>query len=72
MAWTKATLTKRKTNDGFWEVQDDVPIGTEYMVDRKSIQVVKALNIPSDTFHKVAMIKCSEGVLFPLELLQLE
>lgn len=72
MAWTKATLIKRKTNDGFWEVEDNVPIGKEYMVDRKSIKVVKAYNIPSNVFHKAMVIKCSEGVLFPLELLKLE
>lgn len=72
MELVKATLIKRKTFNGFWEVGDDVPIGKEYMVYPASISVIKAYNIPFKKFHKVVMIKCSDGVLFPLELLKLE
>jgi hypothetical protein len=36
----KATLTKRVTDDGVDFIKDDVPIGTLYEVDEKSVQLL--------------------------------
>lgn len=68
----KATLVKRKTDDGLWEVNDDVPIGKEYLVNPNWIRKITAYNLLKRVYHKRDMILCDNDEWFPVELLKIE
>jgi hypothetical protein len=42
----KAKLVKRQSDDGFCGVEDNVPIGTEYVIDLDSKRTVGLVHVP--------------------------
>ena len=65
-----AKLIKLKTNDGFFELFEDIDLGKEYKVDTSTI----GENEWYDTVHgvrfKKLMIEDVNGELLPLEVLK--
>jgi len=63
-----ATLKKKKTDDGYFEVFEDVPIGKEYFIDLDSIQNKMGINLPTGKTFECKIVQTNEG-WFPIELL---
>jgi hypothetical protein len=54
--WKKTKLLKKKTDDGFFEMKDDIPIGQEYLYDPDSIRVCWNTNIPTGKTFLVQVV----------------
>lgn len=67
-----ATLIKRKTDDGFVEIQDDVPLGRVYRVDLNTRCVVRGMHLPTKSTWQREVINVVGGGWFPTELLRIE
>lgn len=69
-----AILIKHKTNDGAFEMADNVKLGKIYVVDADSIRTVMGINIknriPFVWRHEI--ISTRTGNMIPLEMIQLE
>jgi hypothetical protein len=57
MSIVMAKLIKRKTDDGFVEVNDDIPLGKEYIFDLNTKQIMKGIHIPTSTYWEREMIR---------------
>jgi hypothetical protein len=67
-----AKLIKHKTEDGFVEMYEDIPLGKIYKVLEGSIQYMKGLHLPTGTWWRREMIQCEDGTFIPTELLKIE
>lgn len=75
--WSTA-ITKLKSDDGFWEIQDpQYQIGTEVEVDLDSRETRKFINRPTGTEFQCEIVwavnsgPAGERQFFPTELLDL-
>jgi len=66
----KAKLIKLKTDDGFFELFEDVDLGKEYEVDTSTIGEYEWYNTVHDVKFKKLMIEDVNGGLLPLEVLE--
>lgn len=64
-----ATLIKTMTNDGLFEIWEDIPIGKEYIVDLNSIEIAEGYNVKFNTTWKKEIIYTYDGEWMPTELL---
>lgn len=69
--WVKATLVKRMTDDGLVEVQDDLPLGREYLVDAESRRTFAMFNTVKKVRHEKEHVLVAEGGWFVTELLEI-
>jgi hypothetical protein len=68
----RATLVKRRTDDGFMEMNDDVPIGKVYEVEAGSQRTMQMVHVPTGTPHSKVMIRDVAGGWLAVEMLRLE
>lgn len=66
-----ARLIKKKTDDGFVEMKDDVPIGKEYEVRLETKQTIRGIHTPTCTLWSREMIQATDGGWLPTELLNI-
>jgi hypothetical protein len=64
-----ATLVKRTTEDGFFEVLDNVSIGKKYKVDLDTLQVAQGFNTNKKQPWEREIIFTDDGEWFPTEIL---
>ncbi len=64
----KAKLVKRKSDNGFFEVFENVPLGKIYLIDLDTISEREGFHIPTKTFWKCTIVDTDSG-WFPIELL---
>jgi hypothetical protein len=72
MSFVEATLIKAKTDDGLWEMKDEIPLGKEYLVDPESIMVLEAIHIPTGQKHARHMIRCDNRAWMPFEMISIK
>lgn len=68
-------LIKRVSDDGFFEIEDHIPIGKEYLVDIDSIRKGKGFNIPKKMVWEKEIIDVvdeSKMAWMPTEMLEIE
>ncbi len=65
----KVRLIKRATDDGLVEVNDDVPLGKEYLADWDTRKMETGYNIPYGQFWKRELVWI-DNTWFPTELLE--
>jgi hypothetical protein len=70
----KATLIKRKTDDGLIEIHDHIQLGKEYLVDLDSRSMQKGYNlVEGKAWEKEGILVISSGGRWlPTELLRIE
>jgi len=71
-----AVLIKTKSDDGLFNIREDIPIGKEYFVDLDSRRVVKGYNTVHKVEWKKEIINLIDDELchgwMPTELLEIE
>lgn len=67
----KAILIKRKTDDGLFEIQDDVPLGREYLVNLDTRISGDGINTETGEFWRREIIFMVDGEWFPTEMLDI-
>lgn len=60
MRLSRAHLVKRSTDDGLFEVKDEIVLGKVYFVDLRSIRTVALYNLPKRQFHAKEVITILE------------
>jgi len=71
MRVVKAKLIKRCTDDGLFEIEEDVPVGKEYLVDLDTMQMAQGHNyVKKVNWYKLIIFDVFGGWL-PRELLQM-
>ena len=60
MKVVKAILDKKRTDDGMFNISDNVPIGKVYSVDLDSIRMMKGKNVIHNTTWTREMINVIE------------
>jgi len=65
-----AKLIKLKTNDGFFELFEDIDLGKEYKVDTSTIGEYEWYDTVHGVRFKKLMIEDVNGELLPLEVLK--
>ena len=68
----RARLVKLKTDDGLFEVRDEVPLGKMYDVWLDSKKVVEGKNTVKNIFWKREVIWVSNFRWIPTELLEIQ
>lgn len=68
----KATLIKKKTNDGLVEITEHIEIGKEYMIDPMSEQMLTGINLIKNKMWQRMMVQIVDGKWLPTELLEWE
>ena len=68
----KATLIKKKTNDGLVEMVKHIEIGKEYMIDPLSEQMLTGINLIKKKMWQRMMVQVVNGTWLPTELLEYE
>ena len=69
----KATLIKRKTDDGMVEFMSHVPLGKVYYVDLDTRTTTEWFNAEFNKHHiKEIIVECESGSWLPTECLQIE
>ena len=66
----KATLVKKKTNDGLVEITEHIEIGKEYMIDPLSEQMLTGINLIKNKMWQRMMVQVVNGKWLPTELLE--
>jgi len=72
MTLRDATLIKKATTDGLFEMRDDVPLGRRYVVDMDSRQKHEFFNTVHCVRHYKEMVWEVTGGYLPVELLSIE
>ncbi len=68
----RATLIKLKTDDGFVEMHDDVPLGRVYLVELTTRRMRRGMHLPTRSTWQREMVEDVEGGWLPTELLRIE
>lgn len=64
-------LVKRITDDGLLEMEDDVPLGKEYIVDTDTMREATLQYLPSHKIHKKMIVtEVQTGTWLAMELLE--
>ena len=70
MRIVKAKLIKRTTDDGLFEIEDDIPIGKQYLVDLDSMEKCFGRNTVKGVNWEKVIIYDVFGGWMPTELLE--
>ncbi len=67
----RARLIKHRSENGFFEINSDVPLGKEYIVVVESRKVWKLWNLPTSTLFEAEVIWTMDGTWLPTEVLDI-
>lgn len=72
-AFALATLKKRTTDDGLFEVRDNIAVGKEYLIGIGAARMTKGYNtIKKQHWERMMVADVVTGGLLPLELLDIK
>ena len=66
-----AKLVKRKTDDGFVEVREGVPLGRTYLVEPQVFNL-RMQHVPTGTVHTKDVVFTPDGDWLAVELLEID
>lgn len=69
MRLVTATLIKLSSDDGLFEVLDEVPLGKKYRVDLDTVEIARGFNTDEMREWKREIIFTDDDQWFPTELL---
>ena len=72
MKFANATLIKKNSDDGLFEVNENVQIGAQYVIDLDTLRVEEGYNIVFNKRWKREIVNVVDGGWFPTELLKIE
>ena len=67
-----AKLIKHKSSNGYFQVEDNIPLGKLYYILEGSVREETLYNVHARKKFKAWLVTLDDGTWFPLELLEMD